>query len=339
MITLKQLAEQLNVSISTVSKALSNSDEIGKDTINRVKELAKELNYQPNRVALSLKNNQTKTIGVIIPNILNRFFAKTLFGIEKEATKLGYSIITCMTNEQIDKEQESIALLSNGSVDGFIIAVSEETLITNKSEHLQNLIHKNIPFIMFDRNLNDVECTKVIIDDFKTAFDVTRMFVDKGRKNIAFISTIDDLNVGKLRRKGYDNAISKENTSGLNSIYLFLKKEDDYQDSVRKFLKSNPQIDAIIAADNISGTIAVNVANSLNFNIPEKMSIIGFTDEVVSNLSVPKLSYINQNAKTIGKKALGLLVENLKNKKSKLNPATHKIPVNIVHKETTRFFN
>ena len=127
MITLKHLAEQLNVSISTVSKALSDSDEIGKDTIARVKKLAQELNYQPNRVALSLKQNQTKTIGVIIPNILNRFFAMTLNGIQNEATKLGYSIITCVTNEQLDKEQESISLLSNGSVDGFILAVSEET--------------------------------------------------------------------------------------------------------------------------------------------------------------------------------------------------------------------
>ena len=115
MVTLKNLAEQLNVSVSTVSKALSNSDEISKETIIRVKDLAKGLNYQPNRVALSLKNNQTKTIGVIIPNILNRFFAKALNGIEKEAAKLGYSIITCMSNEQLVKERESISILSNGT--------------------------------------------------------------------------------------------------------------------------------------------------------------------------------------------------------------------------------
>ena len=117
MITLKYLAKQLNVSVSTVSKALSDSDEIGKDTIEKVKKLAKELNYQPNKVALSLKQSQTKTIGVIIPNILNRFFARALFGIQNEATKLGYSIITCLTNEQLDKEEESISILSNGSVD------------------------------------------------------------------------------------------------------------------------------------------------------------------------------------------------------------------------------
>ena len=124
MVTLKQLAKELNVSISTVSKALNNSEEIGEDTVRRVKELAKLYNYRPNKVALSLKNNKTRTIGVIIPNILNRFLAKVLFGIESEATKQGYNIITCISNESLEKEKESLQLLANGSVDGFILSVA-----------------------------------------------------------------------------------------------------------------------------------------------------------------------------------------------------------------------
>ena len=334
MVTLKQLAKQLNVSISTVSKALSDSDEISKDTINRVKKLASELNYQPNRVALSLKQNETKTIGVIIPNILNRFFAMALYGIQNEATKLGYSIITCVTNEQLDKEQESISLLSNGSVDGFILAVSEETLVSGKSEHIQNMINKDIPLIMFDRNLNNIDCSKVIIDDFKAAFDVTIMLNQKGRNHFAFISTIEDLNVGVLRRKGFENAIIKQKDSDLKTYYLFINKDADYQEQIKAFLNKNPRIDAIIAADNVTGTIVVNVANSMGFNIPKELSIIGFTDEVVSNLSVPKLSYVNQNAESIGVNALRLIVKNLKNKDSN-KLSTLKIPVEIIHKETT----
>ena len=108
MVTLKQLAKELNVSISTVSKALNNSDEIGEETIKRVKELAELYNYKPNKVALSLKQNKTKTIGVIIPNILNHFLAKVLFGIEREAAQHGYNIITCISNESLDKEKESL---------------------------------------------------------------------------------------------------------------------------------------------------------------------------------------------------------------------------------------
>jgi LacI family transcriptional regulator len=335
MVTLKHLAEQLNVSISTVSKALSDSDEIGKDTIARVKKLAQELNYQPNRVALSLKQNQTKTIGVIIPNILNRFFAMTLNGIQNEATKLGYSIITCVTNEQLDKEQESISLLSNGSVDGFILAVSEETLVSGKSEHIQNMIAKNIPTIMFDRNLNNVDCSKVIIDDFNASYDVTNLLIDKGRNHLAFISTIEDLNVGVLRRKGFENALAKAKHLNLTSYNLFINKDKDYQEQIQKFLKKNPNINAIVAADNVTGTIAVNVAKNLGFNIPKNLSIIGFADELVSNLSVPKLSYINQNAEAIGENALRIIVDSLKNKDKKKPIATLKIPVEIVHKEST----
>ncbi|PTM10870.1 MAG: LacI family transcriptional regulator [Bacteroidetes bacterium] len=335
MVTLKQLSKQLNVSISTVSKALSDSDEISKDTIIRVKKLAEELNYRPNRVALSLKQNETKTIGVIIPNILNRFFAMALYGIQNEATKLGYSIITCVTNEQLHKEQESISLLSNGSVDGFILAVSEETLVSNKNKHIQNIIYNDIPMVMFDRNLSNIDCLKVIIDDFKTAFDVTNMLISRGRNRFAFISTIEDLNVGVLRRKGFENAILKAKNLDLESFNLFIEKEEDYQEQIKNLLIKNPNINAIIAADNVTGTIAVNIANSMGYDIPNELSIIGFTDEVVSNLSVPKLSYINQNAETIGQNALRLIVDCLKNKHSKKTISTLKISTEVVHKETT----
>ena len=333
MVTLRHLAEQLNVSVSTVSKALSNSEEISKDTIERVKALADELNYQPNRVALSLKNNETRTIGVIVPNILNRFFAKSLFGIEQAAAEMGYSIITCMSNELFDKECDSISLLSNGSVDGFIVAVSEGTLVNKKSQHLQQLIDKKIPLVMFDRNLNDITCDKVVIDDYKTTFDLANMFINQGRECIAFMSTIDDLNVGILRSTGYEQAISAHGQQ--TPIKLSIKKGLDYQEQIKEFLQEYPKIDVIIAADNISGTTAVNVASSLNYKIPKNLSIIGFADEVVSNLSVPKLSYINQNAVNIGSSALRLIVEKLKNKHLEKPHLKIKIPVDIVHKGTT----
>jgi len=335
MITLKYLAKQLNVSVSTVSKALSDSDEISKETIEKVKRLATELNYQPNKVALSLKQSQTKTLGVIIPNILNRFYARVLFGIQNEATKLGYSIITCVTNEQLDKEQESISILSNGSVDGFILAVSEETLVSNSTLHIQTMINKNLPLVMFDRNLSDIECDKVIIDDFKTAFDLTQGLINKGRRSFVFISTIEDLNVGKLRRSGFEKAINKHKDLNLESINLFIDKDQDYQEQIKAILIKNQRIDAIIAADNITGTIAVNIANSLGCDIPKDISIIGFTDELVSNLSVPKLSYVDQNAETIGAKALQMIITKLKDKDSSNTYTTIKIPVNIVDKETT----
>jgi len=158
MITMKELASKLNVSVSTVSKALNDSPEISPNTIKRIKELANLYNYKPNRIALNLKTSRTKTIGVVIPDILNPFFAKVLLGIESEAAKLGYNIITCLSNEVMQKEKDSLSLLSNGSVDGYILSVSEETQTHNTSDHFEYYINEGLPIVMFDRVVENIDC-------------------------------------------------------------------------------------------------------------------------------------------------------------------------------------
>ncbi len=336
MVTLKQLAEQLNVSISTVSKALNDSDEISKDTIKRVKELAKHYNYRPNRVAVNLKNSSTQTIGVIIPNILNRFFAKTLFGIEKEATKLGYNIITCISNESFKKEKDAIELLANGSVDGFILAISEETQLKNNLDHIQDIQNSNtpLPFVLFDRVSDKIDCDKVIIDDFKAIKDATQFLIDNGRKKIAFISNIDDLNVGKSRKEAYKSTIFKQFNTVDESLILPIANKKESPEKIKSFLKANPKIDGIISADNTSGTIAINIASSLNYKVPQDLSIIGFADTAISNLSTPKLSFIYQNAEQIGRRSINLLVERMNNKLDSKKYVTEIVPVSIVKQES-----
>jgi len=334
MITLKKLAEQLNVSVSTVSKALNDSSEISQETIIRVKELAKHYNYQPNRIAQSLQKSSTRTIGVIIPNILNRFFAKVLVGIEKEANNLGYNIITCITNETLNKEKESLKLLSNGSVDGFILAVSEETQVSKNFDHISLLQSSDLPVIMFDRVIDDVNCDKVVIDDFNALKKATDHLIAKGRKHIAFISNIDDLNVGKSRKQAYKDSIIKKFNKVDESLIFTIPRKNNSQDRIKAFFKSNPNIDGVVSADNTSGTIALNVAKDLGYKIPEDLSIIGFADEAISNLSVPKLSYISQNAKQIGIAAINLLVERLNNEEQKKEFVTKVIPFKIRNQES-----
>jgi LacI family transcriptional regulator len=330
MVTLKQLAKELNVSISTVSKALNDSEEISKNTIIRVKELAKYYNYKPNKVALSLKSNTTKTIGVIIPNILNRFFAKVLFGIEKEATKQGYNIITCMSNETLIKEKGSLQLLANGSVDGFILSIAEETQIKNETDHFNNIINQGLPIVMFDRVAENVKCDKVIIDDFDATYKATKSLLQQGRKTIAFVSDIDDLSVGKLRQGGYEKAL-KDFGYKKKPLVLKIDNNKDPQQQIKSFLKANKQIDGVIAADNTSGIIVINLASSLGYNLPKDMSVIGFGDDIISNLSVPKLSTINQHAETIGKNAVDLLLKRLENKHSDYEPIIKVIDTSIIN--------
>ncbi len=309
MVTLKQLAKELNVSISTVSKALNNSDEIGKETVIRVKELANLYNYKPNKVALSLKQNKTNCIGVIIPDILNHFLAKVLFGIEREANLHGYNIITCISNEFLDKEKTSLNLLANGSVDGFILCVSKETQIKNEINHFKDTISQGLPIVMFDRVAHDVMCDKVIVDDFDATYRATQSLIKENRKQIAYISNIDELSVGKLREHGYKKAIL--GSSNQTPLLLNIKKGDDAQQKIKSFFKKNKHLDGIVAGDSASGVIAINMAVYFKKKVPKDISVVGFSSKSVSNHSIPRLTTIRQHAKKIGSAAATLLIKRL----------------------------
>ena len=311
------------MSISTVSKALSNSKEISEDTKQKIQAFANLYNYKPNRVALSLKQNRTNTIGVIIPDILNHFLSKVLFGIEREATEHGYHIITCISNESLEKEKESLQLLANGSVDGFILCVSEETQIKNEISHFKKTIKQGLPIVMFDRVAHDVLCDKVIVDDFDATYRATKNLLKENRKQIAFISNIYDLSVGKLRERGYSKAILESPDHKI--LVLNIKKEDNSQDKIKAFIKTHKNIDAVIAADSASGIIAINVAANSGFKIPKDISVIGFASQSVSNHSLPRLTTIRQHAKKIGANAAQMLIKRLQNTSGKSHDFKTKI--------------
>ena len=161
--TLKQIAKELHVSVSTVSKALNDSPEISGQTKIKVQEYARLKNYKPNVIGLNLKNRKTKSIGVILPNILNPFFAKVFTGIEKVADEKGYNLITCISNESIHKEIHALDMLSNGTIDGFILAISEEAQKLQKFSHFKNTVNEGTPIVMFDRISDEIDCDKVIV--------------------------------------------------------------------------------------------------------------------------------------------------------------------------------
>jgi LacI family transcriptional regulator len=335
MITLKELAKKLNVSISTVSKALNGSSEISDDTIKRVKEVAEIYNYTPNKVALSLKNSKTKTIGVIIPSILNHFFAKVLYGIEKEASKLGYSLITCISNELYDKEVKSLNLLANGSVDGFIMSIAEETQIQQKSDHLKSIIDRKLPIVMFDRTSEKIDCDKVIIDDFQATYKVTKHLLEEGRQQIILINNIEELNVGKLRTKGFLKAIEDDTSYKSEPIVVNISKRDDLETAIDAIFDTYKTIDGIIAIDNVSGVIALNKAQKRGISIPQALSIIGFSDENVLQFTTPKLSTVSQHSQEIGATSVRMLVDRLENKE-KLKETTKIIDVSLHLRGTTK---
>ena len=329
MITLKNLAKELKVSISTVSKALRDSPEISNETIEKVKDLAKKYNYRPNKIALSLKSNRTLTIGVIIPDILNRFYSKVLNGIHDSADQFGYDVITINTKESILKEIDSLQILSSGTVDGVIIAMSEETLNKNDYSHLKEFTMKETPIVMFDRVTDKINCDKVIIDDFDAIYNEVKSLKDLGRKKIGFITTINDLNVGKYRANGYRKASFDLFGKFNKNLILRISKNHDKHLEIEKFIKKNKP-DALISADIICGVISINIARNLNIDVPKELSVVGFGDKTISEYSTPKLTTIYQHGTEIGNRSVELLVDRMNSKWFGLNKNQNSYTTEII---------
>jgi LacI family transcriptional regulator len=334
--TLKQIAKELNVSVSTVSKALNDSPEISEITKVRIKEYAKLKNYKPNVIGLNLKNRKTKTIGVIIPNILNSFFAKVFSGIEKVADEKGYNVITCISNESLEKEINTLEMLSNGTIDGFILSVSEEAQKLQEFNHFKEIINEGTPIVMFDRITAEVECDKVIVDDFDSALNATQHLINLGCKNIALFSSVDNLSVGKLRVEGYLKALENNNIAVNTNLILRADSEDDLKDKIESVFDTN-KIDGIFALDENDSVLALRIGLKKGYNIPEDLSIIGFADGILASRRLsPSLTTVSQHGPEIGEAAAKLLIERLESKEE-VNPyKTTVIKTELRERESTR---
>ena len=333
--TLKNIAKELNVSVSTVSKALNDSPEISLATKTKIQEYAKLKNYKPNIFGLNLKNRKTKTIGVIIPNILNSFFAKVFSGIEKVAEQKGYNVITCISNESLEKEVGTLEMLSNGTIDGFIVSMSEESQKLNEYNHFKDIIKDGTPIVMFDRIANEVNCDKVIVDDYDSAINAVQHLIKTGCKNIALLSTIDNLSVGKLRANGYFDALNQNNIDVDNAKIILLDNEDDFENKVQN-LFSNSVIDGIFAVDESAAVTALKLGIKNGYKIPENLQIIGFADGVWARRLMPSLSTISQHGPEIGETAANLLIERLENNDEENLPKTIVIKTELRYRESTR---
>ncbi|WP_396163084.1 LacI family DNA-binding transcriptional regulator [Flavobacterium sp.] len=333
--TLKQIAKEFEVSISTVSKALSDSPEISEATKTKIKEYAKLQNYKPNSIAKNLKNQRTNTIGVIIPNILNPFFAKVFSGIEKAALAKGYNVITGISNESHEKEMEVMDMLNNGTIDGFIVSVAEETQSKKEYQHFKEIINSGTPIVMFDRVADSIVCDKVIVDDFESAFEATQHLLKLGSKKIALLSTIGNLSVGELRFEGYQKAL-KENHIKIDSNLLVLENELELFDAKLANLFQKEKADAVFALDEHASTMAMKLAIKKGIKIPEQLNIIGFADGVWSKRLTPSLSTVSQHAPEIGAKAAELLIAKLNTKDEFYQHQTVVVKTELRQRESTR---
>jgi len=308
-ITIKELSKILEVSISTVSKALNDSYEISDSTKERIKAAAKTYNYKPNKLAVNLKSGKTNTIGVVLPSIKNFFMSRVLRGIDSVIAKSNYNIIISITNESFDKEVQSVQTLSNGLVDAIIIAVSEETQIKKDFSHLSNLVG-DIPLLMVDRIVNSINCDKVLVDDYNAIFNAVNELIFEGKKSIALVSSINNLNVCKLRTKGYLAAIqNKQEPMVIDGQEGFIESE------LSKLIESN-KIDAIMALDQESSLAAFRIGKVKKVLNNKEVSIIGYASRVISEHLTPKLTTIDQHGKKVGITSARLLLKRLDSSES-----------------------
>ena len=335
-ITLKQIAKELDVSISTVSKSLRNSPEIGEETRLKVQAFAKFYHYKPNNIALSLKNRKTKTIGIIIPEIVHHFFSTVINGIEQIANENGYSVVICLSDDSFDKEVLNMELLANGSIDGFIMSLSKETQFKGDFHHITEVINQGMPVVMFDRVTNEVLCDKVIIDDKQAAYEAVQSLIDKGRKKIALVTTVDYVSVGKLRTDGYVKALLDNNLPFEESLIIKIEDIDTCEIIIGKLLEDEA-IDAVFAVNEIFAVTCIKTANKIGLNVPKDLAVIAFTDGMISKYSTPTITTVSQSGVKMGNRAAKIIIDRLESEDGSEdeNYITEVIETYLVEREST----
>jgi LacI family transcriptional regulator len=338
-VTLKQIAKELDVSISTVSKSLRDSPEISEDTRQKVQAFAKLYNYKPNNIALSLKNRKTKSIGIIIPEIVHHFFATVISGIEQVANEHGYTVIVCLSNESFDKEVINMEMLANGSIDGFIMSLSKETQFKKDFHHITEVINQGMPVVMFDRITNEVFCDKVIIDDKLAAYEAVQFLIRSGKKKIALVTTVDYVSVGKLRTDGYLKALIDNNLPFNENLIIKIEDIDNCEIKIGQLIEDKV-IDAVLAVNELFAVTIIKKANASGLRVPEDLSVIAFTDGIISQYSTPTITTVSQNGIKMGQKAAKMLIDRVEveenDEEQEEHYRTEIIETQLIERESTK---
>ncbi len=319
-VTIKDIAEKLNISPSTVSRALKDHPDISEATKKAVKALAEELNYEPNAIALSLLSSRSNNIGLIIPEIVHYFFSQVISGIEDVANDAGYHIIICQSNESYSREVRNVQALLSSRIEGLLLSVSKET---RNLDHLNNLQKKNIPIIFFDRVPFNYKADHVVINDFKGAYMAVKHLIKQGCRHIAHLGTSKDMGIGRERYNGYIQALKDQNLP-VNEDLIF--ECDTYKAArlvTRKLVHGSHPVDGIFAVNDRTAIGALQTAKECGIKIPKEMAIVGFSNGIYSNMTDPPLTTVEQYGYKMGQDAMNMLLDRLFAKEN--YPAVRKV--------------
>lgn len=308
-VTIKDIARSLNISISTVSRALRGMPEIHPDTRKAVMRLAEELDYQPNQLAKNLAKSRTKTIGVIVPNLSYYYFSAMLNSIEESALQAGYSVLVCQTNESYLREITNIQNLMRSQVEGFIISLSRDT---DNYEHVERLARKNIPLVLFDRYAESIDASKVIVDNQAAACKATEHLIENGCRRIGFLAGPPQLLLSNQRIAGYREALANHglNVGDQYVVHCDYTQENTIMQALTLMSLPQPPDGVVMISDRVAYP-AMYAMNQKGLRIPDDVAIVSFNNEPVSAFFSPALSSVSQPIQEMGTETVRLLLKQL----------------------------
>jgi DNA-binding LacI/PurR family transcriptional regulator len=329
--TIIDIAKKLKLSPSTISRALNDHPHIKESTKEKIKKVAAEFNYWPNPIAQSLKNSRTKTIGVLVPEIKHDFFSSVISGIEEIAYNSGYTIILSQSNENYEREVINTMLLMRQRVAGVIVSISENTKL---GEHFNGLLRAGIPIAFFDRVSEDVVADKVIIDDYKSAFEAVTYLIERGYKKIAHFAGLKTLEICKKRMKGYTDALKRSHLPILDGFLIYgeLHERHGYQ-SMNDLLEMKNVPDAIFAVNDLVASGAFRRIKEAGLSIPEDVAVMGFSNSQLTTMVYPNLTVVDQFPFEMGREAAHMLIEVVEGRRTK--PKTLVIDSKLIIREST----
>ncbi|MCY1722931.1 LacI family DNA-binding transcriptional regulator [Prolixibacteraceae bacterium Z1-6] len=331
--TIHDIAKALNISASTVSRALNDNPLIREATRKKIKQTAEEMGYRPNVMAANFRTKRTNTIGVIVPLINRHFFSSVISGIEHVAYQQGFTVTISQSNDKFEKEDKIAHTLFANRVDGLILSIAMET---QTYDHLKLFSDRNIPLVFFDRIVDEIEAHKIVVDDFGAAYRATQHLIDQGRKHVAMIGGPLNLSIYKNRQDGYCKALKDAGLDFDNSgvVNNSLTREDGVK-AIRKLMKAPSKPDAIFCANDTTALSAILYLQENGYRVPQDIAIVGFSNEPFSEVVTPAISTIKQPGFEIGKKAAELIISQILKKEKTAKFETITMPTELIIRKSS----
>ena len=334
-VTLTDIARQLNLTAATVSRALNDHPGIKESTKKVVREAALKLKYQPNKIASSLRLGKSNIIGVIIPSAEIHFFGSVVHGIEKVANENNYNVLIYQSNEQYEYEKRGVQTFLQSQVDGVLASISKETI---NIDHYSEIKKRGVPLILFDRAIDTLGVSSVVVDDYAGAFEATKHLVMQGCRRIAHIGGQQHVSIFNQRLKGYIDALNVHGLAVNDDLIVYGKVSiDSGRQCMQKLLSLSSIPDGVFAVEDFTALGAMQAIKNAHKNIPEEIAIIGFANEPFGEYITPSLSTVNQQTVRMGEAAAGLFFESMNNS-AQLQPRKLVLEPEIIYRESSMRF-